>query len=63
MRYYSTERPISIGTYPKAGAVEIVNFDERTEVERLGIAVWGYIDYDRELSDAEIEDYELVADK
>ncbi len=34
--YYSTQRPIAPGTYPKQGVVNIVNFDEKTYVKRLG---------------------------
>ena len=59
-RYYSIMRPVSIGTYPRKGAVEIVNFDYRQHVDEIGRKAWGYIDYDRELSPEEAADYELV---
>lgn len=60
MRYYNTQRPVAPGTYPRKGAQEIVNFDRRTPVEVIGRAAWGYIEYDRELTQAEADEYELV---
>ena len=59
-RYYSKLRPIDLGTYPTEGAQDIHNFDSRTYVEEAGCEVWGYIDYDRKLTDAEVKAYELV---
>ncbi len=59
-KYYSTQRPVSIGTFPKEGAVEIVNFDRRTFVEDIGREAWGLILYNRELDKNECDDWELV---
>ena len=59
-RYYSKFRPVDLGTYPPAGAQDIHNYDSRTYVEDAGCEVWGYIEYDRELTPEEIRNYELV---
>ena len=48
MRYYSTQRPITPGSYPKSPFKEvlnIVNFDSRTYCEEIGQKAWGYIEY------------------
>ncbi len=58
--YYSTQRPIAPGTYPKQGAVNIVNFDEKTYVRRLGREAWGYIYYNEPLPEKLARDYELT---
>ncbi|MCI8351953.1 MAG: hypothetical protein HFJ86_12465 [Oscillospiraceae bacterium] len=60
MRYYSTQRPVSVGTYPKAGVQEIHNFDRKTFCEDISREAWGYIDYDRELTGSEADSYELT---
>ncbi len=60
MRYYSKMRPVAPGTFPNRGASGIHNFDERTYIPECGCEAWGYIDYDRELTDAEIAAYELI---
>jgi hypothetical protein len=60
MRYYSTQRPVSVGTYLKTGVQEIHNFDCKTFCEDINREVWGYIDYDRELTEDEVDSYELT---
>lgn len=60
MRYYSTQRPVAPGTYPRRGAQKIMNFDCRAQVELIGRQAWGYIEYDRDLTEKEAKDYELV---
>ena len=63
MRYYSTERPISIGTYPKPAGnkvLDIINYSEKTYCKEAGRACWGYIDYEKPLTKQEMDDYELV---
>ena len=57
-RYYSTQRPISLGTYPKRPDLDIVNFDKKQVID--GIKAWGYIDYKEPLNIGEKENYELV---
>jgi len=61
-RYYSTQRPVDIGTFPKPPenkVVEIVNFDKRIPVENETIHAWGYIEYQKPLTEQQALDYEL----
>jgi hypothetical protein len=57
-RYYSTLRPVSIGTYPKDGFMYFVNYDDRTEVD--GKMVWAELYYNRDLTEKEMSDYDLI---
>lgn len=59
-RYYSILRPVAPGTFPKRGAVAIVNFDGRQYVDEIGREAWGYVEYDHRLDDQLADDYELV---
>lgn len=59
--YFTTLRPVSIGTYPKDGMVRFKNFDKRTYVPDIEREAWGYLEYDRELTREEMESYDLVA--
>lgn len=61
-RYFSTERPVSIGTYPIDGMISFVNYNERTYAEEIGREAWGELYYNRELSEKETRDYELMPD-
>lgn len=58
IKYYSTERPVSIGTQPHRGFMDFINYDERTEIS--GRMVWAELFYNRELTETEMQDYELV---
>ena len=62
-RYYSTQRPISPGTYPNGEnkPITIENFDERQPVENGQLQAWGYLEYAEPLSQKEMKDYELKA--
>lgn len=60
MRYYSTQRPLEPGCCPRAGVQEVHNFKEKFFCEEIGCEAWGYIDYNRELTLEEVEDYELT---
>ena len=62
-RYYSTQRPISSGTYPNGEnkPVSIENFDERQPVENGQLQAWGYLEYAEPLSQKEMKEYELKA--
>lgn len=59
-KYYCIMRPPMLGTIPK-GAMEIQTFRERRYVPEIDRMAWGYVTYTRELSHAEIHDYELIA--
>ena len=61
-RYYSTQRPVDLGTFPKPpgnAPVEIINFDERRMVEGGTIRAWGELAYLKPLTEKQMEDYEL----
>jgi len=63
MRYYSTQRPVGPGSFPKPQGnrvIGIVNFDTKTACEEIGQEAWGYIDYDLPLSPILAADYELT---
>lgn len=54
MRYYSTQRPIVPGSFPKpeGNTIEqIVNFPAKTYVDEIWKQAWGYIDYEKPLSE------------
>lgn len=57
-KYYSTLRPVSIGTQPKNGFMDFINYDDRTEID--GKMVWAELYYNRELTEKEMKDYDLV---
>lgn len=61
-KYYSTQRPVDIGTFPKPphnAPDEIVNYDQRIPVENGTFAAWGYLTYTRPLTAKQANDYEL----
>ena len=63
-KYYSIMRPVSIGTFPDNGTIlGIVNFDTRQMVESIGKMAWDYINYGKPLTEKQISDYELVAER
>lgn len=60
-RYYSTQRPVMPGGFPKKAVVEkIVNFDTKTYCDEIGRKAWGYIEYREVLTKDEAESYELM---
>ena len=66
MIYFSTERPVSIGTYPKPQGNRIdaiVNFDEAIFVAEIGRPAWGYIEYAHPLTAEHTAAYELIKGK
>lgn len=65
MRYYSTQRPVGPGTYPKPEGniiVEVSNFDDKIYCEEIGREAWGYIEYEKPIDQKTAAAYELVAD-
>jgi hypothetical protein len=60
MNYYMTQRPPSLGTHPKAGLVCAVEYDEKLFIPKIGMKAWACLTYNRELTDKEVCDYELV---
>lgn len=62
IRYYLTQRPPAPGAIP-AGARAVADYDEPAYIHSIGKTVHGWAEYDRELTDREIEDYELVPER
>jgi hypothetical protein len=59
-RYYSLERPVMPGSYPKKSmATNIYNYDNRTLIDDIGRLAWGYIEYSEPLTKQDCYDYEL----
>ena len=60
--YYSTQRPVDIGTFPKPSGnapTAFLNFDERSPVEDGTYLAWGYLAYEKPLTAEQISGYEL----
>ena len=61
-KYYSTQRPVDIGTFPKPPhntPDEIVNYDQRVPVEGGAFLAWGHLTYTKPLTEQQAADYEL----
>lgn len=60
-KYYSVERPIGPGTFPRKNeVVSINNFPTKQYCEEIGRSAWGVIIYERPLDRVEEHCYELV---
>lgn len=60
-RYYSTQRPVLPGGFPKSADVEkIENFDTKIFCEEIGREAWGYIEYRSELAKEGADAYEFT---
>ena len=65
-KYYSTQRPVDIGTFPKPphnAPDEIINYDQRVPVEGGAFLAWGHLTYTRPLSEKDMTNYELRPSK
>ena len=63
MTYYSIQRPITPGSYPKSPfmkVLNIVNFGFRTYCKEIGREAWGYIEYKMPLHPEDAAEYELM---
>lgn len=61
-KYYSTHRPISLGTFPNSPdnkPLKINNYDKREPVEGGEQQAWGDLTYPKPLTKKQIVDYEL----
>lgn len=61
-KYYSTQRPVDIGTFPKPprnAPDEIVNYEGRVPVEGGAFLAWGHLTYTKPLTEQEAANYEL----
>lgn len=66
MKYYSTQRPVGPGTFPQPEGnkvLEIVNFDGKIYCKEADRDCWGYIEYEKPLSEKEAASYELVREQ
>ena len=64
MRYYSTQRPVGPGTFPRQDGAEVItNFDGPSYCEEIGREAWGYIDYQQTLAPEVAASYELTPAK
>ncbi len=65
-KYYSTQRPVDIGTFPKPPGnppLAITNYDERIWIEDELLLAWGELTYAMPLTQAQLDDYELKASR
>ena len=63
MRYYSTQRPVAPGTFPKPEGnkiLDIHNYDRKTYCPEIGGEAWGYIDFAQPLPEGEAQKWELT---
>lgn len=61
-RYYSTQRPVDLGTYPKEPdnpLVGFLNYDDRINVEYGAYRAWGEVTYRAPLTPDQLIQYEL----
>ena len=58
--YFSTQRPAGPGACPKDGLLGFQNYDRRTFIPEFGREAWATLAYDRELTEEELKNYELV---
>lgn len=61
-QYYSTQRPVDLGTYPKStenSMIDFTNYDKRIPVEGGAFRAWGHLTYTKPLTEKQASDYEL----
>ena len=57
-RYYCRFRPPMPGGIPRDGITNMASFDWPQSFN--GVGCWGWVEYDRPLTEKEISDYELA---
>lgn len=65
-RYYSTQRPVGPGTFPRPEGNKVVklhNFDSKTYCQEIGREAWGYVVYKKPVPDEMLRSYEMRAGK
>ena len=63
MRYYSTQRPVGPGCFPKPEGnkvLRIVNFDVKIYCKEVDCEAWGYVEYEQPLTNQEAKSWELT---
>lgn len=66
MRYFSTQRPLGPGCFPKVQGnevMEIENYDRKMFREEIGREAWGSIVYRHPLAEIDASIYELTPEK
>ncbi len=66
MKYYSTQHPIVQGTFPEPSGnrvLQIVNFGEKTYCTESDRDCWGYIEYEKPLTEMVAVIYGLVREQ
>ena len=58
-RYYCLLRPVGPGSVPP-GFIDWGECDPEKVIPEIGRGAWGWVEYERELTLAEIADYELA---
>jgi hypothetical protein len=58
-KYFLPYRPPAPGTIPK-GFVRCEEWADRPYCAEVGRHVWGFAEYERELTEQEVNDYELI---
>ena len=61
-RYYCLERPPMPGGIPR-GVVHIETFDDKTLVDSINREAWGWVEYECELTEYEIDEFELAKEE
>ena len=60
-RYYSAQRPLGPGTYPRQGGTEkVTNFDRPVYCKEIDREAWGYVEFERPISEEEVQRWELI---
>lgn len=62
-RYYSTQRPIGPGTFPRQGGRETITnfFGGKIFCEEINREAWGFIEYPEPITEKDARNYELTA--
>lgn len=59
-RYYLTERPVDLGTFPKnENLIKVQPFMRKEHIILAEYDAYGYVEYKKPLSEKEINDFEL----
>lgn len=58
--YYTLYRPPMPGAIPRDGLMAVQAYDERKPIQAIGRSAWGIAIYCRQLTQDEIEEYELI---
>ncbi len=62
-RYYSTERELNVGNYPKENLIRVVRFDDKSNVKYTKNQAWGYVEYCSPLTGQQRGDFRLTSEE